>query len=434
MKEELPEGFKSTEIGPIPEEWEVVKVSEIAEKLRAGGTPSRKESKYWGGDIPFVLIEDMTSTGLYLSNTREYITEEGLSNSSAWIVPSNSLLLSMYATIGETAINAIPLATNQAILAILPKSNFDIVYGAYRLKYDSKRLSMQNVQSTQKNVNKGIVENFRISLPPLPEQKKIATVLSVVQLAKEKTEDVLTGAKDLKKSLMNYLFTNGPVPVEDVENVPLKETEIGMVPEEWDVVKVGDVVEGTQYGISMRGNQQGQYPILRMNNLIDGRVDTSDLQYVDLNDDEFRKFQLKEGDILFNRTNSHELVGKTALFRSGNECIFASYLVRVVPDRAHILPGYMNYCLNWNTTQTRLRMLASRGVSQSNISASKLRSFRIPVPALPVQERIIDTLGCVDGKIMGEEDRKKALEELFKTLLHNLMTAKMRVNDLEAET
>ncbi|MGQ9780597.1 MAG: restriction endonuclease subunit S, partial [Bacillota bacterium] len=92
-----------TELGPLPEEWEVVRLGEVAEYMRAGGTPSRKEPRYWGGGIPFVLIEDMTSCGLYLHSTKETISQEGLENSSAWLVPPGSLLLSMYATIGESA-------------------------------------------------------------------------------------------------------------------------------------------------------------------------------------------------------------------------------------------------------------------------------------------------------------------------------------------
>ena len=174
----LPQGYRMTELGPLPEEWEVVRLGEVAEKMKAGGTPRRSVKEYWGGNIPFVLIEDMTSCNLYLSKTKETITEEGLNSSSAWLVPPNTILLSMYATIGETAINTIPVTTNQAILAIIPKDNFDTVFGAYILKYNDQRLIMQNIQSTQKNVNKGIVDNFKIPLPPLPEQQKIAAVLS----------------------------------------------------------------------------------------------------------------------------------------------------------------------------------------------------------------------------------------------------------------
>jgi len=149
--EDLPDGFQMTDLGPLPKEWRVVRLGEVAEHMKAGGTPSRKETRYWGGNIPFVLIEDMTSCGLYLASTKETITPEGLEHSSAWLVPPGSLLLSMYATIGETCINLIPVATNQAILAIIPSSTFCPEFGAYLLKFYSGRLAQYNVQSTQKN-------------------------------------------------------------------------------------------------------------------------------------------------------------------------------------------------------------------------------------------------------------------------------------------
>ncbi len=238
-----PEGLNSP-----PEEWGVVKVSKVSKKMKAGGTPRRSNKEYWhNGTVPFVLIEDMTSCGLYLDKTKEFVTTKGIENSSAWIVPNNSLLLSMYATIGETAINKIPLATNQAILVIVPKEDiFDVKFGAYLLKFNSNRLIAKNVQSTQKNVNKGIVANFEIPLPPLPEQKRIAAVLSTVQEAKKRTETVIQATRELKKSLMKHLFTYGPISVEEAENVPLRETEIGMVPEEWGVVKLGDYIIKTK--------------------------------------------------------------------------------------------------------------------------------------------------------------------------------------------
>ena len=199
--------LKETEIGMVPEAWDVLRLKDLAEKMKAGGTPSRKEPKYWGDDIPFVLIKDMTSCGLYLSNTKEKITEDGLKDSNTWIVPPNSLLLSMYATIGETAINTIPLTTNQAILAIIPKSNFDIVFGAYLIKFHANRLIMENVQSTQKNVNKGIVENFKIPLPSLTLQQKIASILSAVDEKIEKEETKKKSLEELFKTLLHNLMT-----------------------------------------------------------------------------------------------------------------------------------------------------------------------------------------------------------------------------------
>lgn len=199
--------LKDREIGKIPAHWKVVRLGEVAKCMKAGGTPKRSEPNFWGGDIPFVLIEDLTSCGLYLDTTKETITEEGLKNSSAWLVPPRSLLLSMYATIGETAVNTIPVATNQAILAIIPKDNFYAEFGAYLLKFHSSRLARYNVQSTQRNVNKGIVEKFSIPLPPLEEQKQIAHILQTVDQKIEAEKKQKQALENLFKSFLHNLMT-----------------------------------------------------------------------------------------------------------------------------------------------------------------------------------------------------------------------------------
>lgn len=266
-----------------------------------------------------------------------------------------------------------------------------------------------------------------VPLPPLDEQRRIAGVLSTIQRAIEAQDKVIAAARELKRSLMKHLFTYGPVPVTEASGVPLKETEIGPVPEHWEVVQLGQVLKLTQYGLSMRGNQAGPVPILRMNSLQDGRVASTDLQYVDIGPDLLKKFRLNPGDVLFNRTNSMELVGKTGLFDLGGEFVFASYLLRLVMEANGLLPEVLTHYLNQKLVQQRLKGLAARGVSQSNISAARLRTFLVPLPPMPEQWEIARELSAADRKIEAEEKRKAALQALFKSMLHHLMTGKIRV-------
>jgi len=272
---------------------------------------------------------------------------------------------------------------------------------------------------------------FPSHLPPLPEQRAIAHVLRTVQRAKEATEKVIAACRQLKESLMQHLFTYGPVPFHQADQVELKETEAGTIPADWHVARIGDMATQTQYGLSKRGEKSGKYPILRMNNLDNGRVTTRDLQFVDVGNDEFEKFRVNAGDILFNRTNSYELVGKTALFDLPGDYIFASYLIRVTVDMSRAIPGYLNYYLNTESTQARLKQLATRAVSQSNINATKLRGFTVPLALLSTQKEIASILSKVDRKLDVEKARRQALDALFQTLLHNLMTGKVRVDDLD---
>ena len=194
---------------------------------------------------------------------------------------------------------------------------------------------------------------------------------------------------------------------------------------------IGDVAKKVQYGLSKRGLSKGKYRILRMNNLTDGRLDPSAIQYVDLNEGDFDKFRLHHGDILFNRTNSHDLVGKTSLFDLEGEYVFASYLIRVALHETKIMPGFLNWYLNLDSNKARLKQLATRAVSQSNINATKLKGFEIPLPTLMDQQEIVRKINLSTRKIAAESVRLAACNTLFETMLHHLMTGQIRVQDLD---
>jgi type I restriction enzyme S subunit len=410
--------------------WIRKKLGEICHKIKAGGTPSRKVLEYWNGDIPFVKIEDISSTNLYLGDTQEKISQKGLENSNAWILPPNSVLFSIYGSIGEVAINKIPVATNQAILGLIPKNEIiNHKFLAYSLKAFGKYLISYNIQSTQKNLTLEIVKSFEIPLPPLPVQQKIVKILDTIQEAIDIQEKIIEKAKELKKSLMAELFKYGDPSFR--KGRKLKKTEIGEIPEDWEVVRLGEVAREIIYGISKKGEKEGKYPILRMNNLEDGKINCKDLQFVSLESSEFEKFKLEKGDILFNRTNSLDLVGKTALFTLDGDFVFASYLLRIRTIKDQLLPEYLNYYFNFEKTQQDLKSLASRGASQVNISASKLSSFPIPLPPLPEQQEIAEILQTIDQKIEIEKRKKELYEELFKTMLNKIMNQEIDVEKIE---
>ena len=409
------EEYKQTELGELPKSWEVVKVKDVSEKLKAGGTPSRGKKEYWNDDIPFVLIEDMTATRLYLIQTKEKITKKGLENSSAWIVPENSILLSMYATIGSTAINKIKLATNQAILAIIPKNNFDVLYGAYILRFNAERLKSYNIATTQKNVNKGIVENFEIPLPPLPEQQNIAYVLSTVQNAQEKTENYINSLKELKKSAMKHLFTYGAVSFEDIDKVELKETEIGMMPKSWGVGKFEDIVIpqekieiSSDSFVSFEHIQSGTGKLL-------GQASAKKFK---------TKTPFKKGTLLYGRIRPY--LNKVWIAEFNGYC--TNDIIRLNAKNSDI--NFVKYILlsdsfvNYATSK-------SQGTKMPRVKWEAMKVYPLSIPPLPIQQNIASILSAIDEKIQTEEQKKEALKETFNSLLRDLMTAKIRVNNLK---
>jgi type I restriction enzyme S subunit len=407
-------------------DWSTYRLGDIA-ITQSGGTPSRSNNSFFNGEIPWVKSGELKDSTIYASE--EKISTEAIQSSSAKVFESNTLLLAMYgATVGKTGILKIRAATNQAVCAIRPKeNNFNIEFLKFYLIFIRPQLLRDRYGGAQPNISQTLIQDLKIPLPLLTEQKNIAAHLFKIQQAIEIQESIIEKTRKLKISTLHHVFTRG-LRVEQS-----KETEIGPIPESWEVLDLDSVLKLAQYGLSIRGLSNGQYPILRMNCQIDGQVHLNDLQYVNLGNDIFEKFKVDDGDILFNRTNSWELVGRTAIYHSKEAAVFASYLIRLKLEEEKINPDYLNCFFNMDATQRRLKSLASRGVSQSNISASKLKTFQVPVPAMDEQLEIASILRTIDQKIDIHIAKKSALQDLFKTMLNKLMTGEIRVKDMDID-
>ena len=202
----------------LPEEWTWTELINIAIKFQSGGTPLTKIDKYYeNGTIPFVKIEDITNSKKYLYDTKIKITKEGLNNSSAWIVPENSILYSMYASYGIPTINKIKVATNQAIVGIVPPHNLiNVEFIYYYLLYIKPGLKNLIRGTTQENLNAQIVSNIFFSLPPLEEQHKIVErieqLFSLADYIEETVDSKLGQSKTLRQSILKKAFEGKLVP------------------------------------------------------------------------------------------------------------------------------------------------------------------------------------------------------------------------------
>ncbi len=279
-------------------------------------------------------------------------------------------------------------------------------------------------RTTIPNLSRSRLAALEVPVPEVGEQRAIARALSSVRGAIKAHDRSGVIAAELKRAAMQKLFTGG------LRGEEQNETEVGSIPQSWEVAGIGDIALSTQYGLSLRGHAIGAYPILRMNCQEDGAVRYRNLQFVDLNERDFETYRLRPGDLLFNRTNSIELVGRTAIVSEDRPAVFASYLVRLVVDERRCIPTYLNYFMNWPATQGEIKKLASRAVGQANINASKLRTVRIPLAPLAEQHEIVSTLEAIDRKIALHRTKRSVLDDLFKALLHRLMTGEIRVADL----
>lgn len=249
-------------------------------------------------------------------------------------------------------------------------------------------------------------EEFLFPLPHLDEQRVIADKLDSVFDRIDEAREAQEQAEEIGDGLLFSVFLDM---VEDADT---------------ESVQTGDVIEESQYGISEAMNEEGLgYPILRMGNYDSkGNMDYSKLKHVELSDDEFEKYRLEEGDILFNRTNSKELVGKTAIHDGElDDAVFASYLIRVYLDRDKILPEYFVNYLNSPYGQAELDKKAKQSVSQANINSTQLREMDFELPPLSKQREIVERLESAEDRIdeirEASERMSEILDELPKSVL-----------------
>lgn len=289
---------------------------------------------------------------------------------------------------------------------------------------------MQGATGRQR-LPKEALDAFPIPVPPLPEQRAIAAVLRTVQRAKEGCERVIAATRQLKASLMRHLFTYGPVPFDQADKVPLKETEIGPMPERWKTASLGELAELVQYGTSSRCEPDAVgNPVLRIPNVVRGAVDCTSLKYLSASPVEVQRHKLETGDLLFVRTNGvRENVGRCAVYDGEPQnALFASYLIRtrLIVERA--MPKFVQVFTETGAGRASFFGRASGAADgKFNINSQTIRATVIPLPPLPEQHDIAARLSAVETKLSVEEARRAALEVLFESLLHHLMTGKVRV-------
>jgi len=273
----------------------------------------------------------------------------------------------------------------------------------------------------------------KVSLPkPSPnEQTAIANILSKVDEAIAAVQDSIAAAERLKKSLMQNLLTGRMKPDGTLrkEDEFYMDEKFGKVPKGWEVKKIDEIADFVQYGLNQASSETGNIPMFRMNNIVNGEMQDYPLVYVNLNDTALCQYKLEKGDILFNRTNSMDLVGKVGVFKLEGDYVFASYLIRIRVSKDNN-PYFVNYALNSYPIQCSLRSKATPAVSQANINSKSLRGTSIMIPKeKQEQDEIVSRIEQVELWINNKQQKITTLERLKKSLMQNLLTGRVRVKE-----
>lgn len=290
-------------------------------------------------------------------------------------------------------------------------------------------------KTTIPNLSRSRLEGLAVPPPNRTEHAKIAAVLWKAQRAIETEEKLIATACELKQSVLRQLFSRG------LRGEPQKETEIGPIPESWEIRPFQELREFLQYGTSAKCDYHGKgNPVIRIPNITGGAVDTADLKWCELSDREVTSLQLNDGDLLFVRTNGvRERVGSCAVYHEQPKgALFASYLIRARLKVDELNPDFFQY---YSMTPAGKSFLAGRASPAAdgkfNINTKTIDAVLVPVPpsaARNEQDEIVAVLKTIDRKISIHERKRATLQELFKTLLHKLMTGQIRIDKLDIDT
>lgn len=380
----------------MKEGWIVKKLGEVC-NTSSGGTPSKSHSEYYdGGTIPWLRSGEISKGNIY--ETELFITEEGLKKSSAKIFPINTVVIAMYgATVGQVGILKKEMSTNQAVCGIYPNDVFSPDFLAYVLKNKKEKFILLASGGAQPNISQTIINQTYIPVPPLPEQSRIVEELDLLSNIIEKKRQQLSELDNLAQSIFYDMFGD---PVTNEKG--------------WEVKTIGDIVLSVNYGTSSPASEDGKYKYLRMNNLTySGFLDLKDLKTITIGEKEYEKYVVRKGDILFNRTNSKDLVGKTALFDLDEEMIIAGYIIRVRTNSQMVLPIYVVKHMNTPYIKQYLANLCKGAVNQANINTKELQKIPICIPPLSLQQLFAQKIEAIQKQKELIKQSIAETEELF---------------------
>ena len=457
----------------VPGNWVWTKIGRLCD-VRDG---THDSPKYVTEGVPLVTSKTLKNGKLNLEDINLISVEDHINISKRSKVNSGDILFAMIGTIGNPVL--IDEMENQFSIknVALFKKSQSVLNSKYLFYYLQTNSYMQQLGkklkgSTQKFIALGNLRESLICFPPLKEQQRIVDIIESLfeklDRAKELAQHALDSFADRKSAILHKAFKGeltrkwreenkidcGDDIVEELYNyrIGLAKTSVerdkveiifkyqehqdnGKLPAFWRYVTLEKLCKSFQYGTSKRSDNQGEVVVLRMGNLQSGKIDWSNLAYTSVEED-IIKYSLKNGDVLFNRTNSPELVGKTSIYEGERPAIFAGYLIRI-NNLKHLDSYYLNYVMNTSFAKAYCMNVKSDGVNQSNINAQKLAKFEIPFCSLKEQKEIVRIL---DNLLANEQKAKELcnvidkIDHMKKAILARAFRGELGTNNPDEES
>ena len=402
----------------LPDGWKWCLLGDIVEVLNGYAF---KSENYVHQGIRVIRITNVQDG--YIEDLKPcFYPEEYLNNLSQYTLYENDLLISLTGNVGRVALlpkNFLPAALNQRVGCLREKNNqISKKYIAYYLR-QHKFLSdciKSSKGTAQLNMSTEWLKRYPIPLPPtLAKQQRIVNRIEIMfaklDQAQEKAQSVLDSFEPRKAAILHKAFTG--------ELTAKWRKENGVADDSWEEKTVGDCCTSLKYGTAKKSESSGKVAVIRMGNLQHGEIEYDDLVFSN-DEEDIKKYSLPKGDVLFNRTNSPEWVGKTSIYRGDIPAIYAGYLIKLDYIKTMLIGDYLNYMLNSPNAKEYCNSVKTDGVNQSNINAQKIGAYEIPVPSLPEQQKIVRILDTV----LEKESRAK---ETARTVLDQIALLKKSI-------
>ena len=414
----------------IPDGWDWRSVGELC-SIWSGGTPSKSTATFWQGTIPWVSGKDLKLPRL--ADTADHISAEGLAAGSR-LAPADAVLLLVrgmgLAKDLPVAVARRPMAFNQDIKALVSRTNLSGSFIRAAIYHSRERLQSRMVPSAHGTLTLSLddVETLQIPVPlDAHEGNKVGATVAAVLDAIEVATRQLAIARELKTSAMRELFTRG------LRGEAQKEIDFGLVPESWSVKLLDDCAH-VQTGVT-KGRKLDdaiEVPYLRVANVQDGHLDLREIKTIQIRRNELERFLLKDGDVLLTEGGDFDKLGRGFIWRSEIAgCVHQNHVFAVRADRQQLLPEFLAYLAQSHYGKAYFLLVAHKTTNLASINSTKLKAFPVLLPKLDEQRDIVAILDAIDRKIDLHQRKRAVLEELFKSLLHKLMTGEISVADLD---
>ncbi|MCK4234877.1 restriction endonuclease subunit S [candidate division WOR-3 bacterium] len=398
--------FEQTKTRKIPKEWEVAKLGNknIVDLIMGQSPPSSTYNRK-GKGLPF--LQGKAEFGKIYPSPLIYCSQP------IRIAEKNDLLLSVRAPVGDVNITPFKSCIGRGLTAIRPKSNrLHYLYLFYCLAFNKRIFKSLAAGSTFKAIRRNEIERIPIPLPPLLEQQKIAEVLGIVDEAIEKVDKAIEKTQRLKKGLMQQLLTKG------IGHKEFKDTKVGKIPKEWEVLKLGEVCNQRREIIHPTNKKNLRF--VGLEHLVSG--ENSLRTYAPSTSIKSTKFRFFSNDILYGKLRPY--LDKAVITDFDGIC--STDLIVLVPEKNRVIGKLLTYIIH-SKKFINIAISTTAGTNHPRTSWNAISKFKFALPSLLVQKKIAEILNTVDNRLEFLRIRKEKFERIKKGLMNDLLTGEKRV-------